>query len=75
MDTLIRQRGDGASEPGATDPRPDGKAGRQVDRIAGVGLLDGRVVDVDISGGVVVAVTEAGDTGVGATGAPGPAVV
>ncbi|MBB1032821.1 amidohydrolase family protein [Dietzia sp. CQ4] len=80
MDTLTRQRGDGAPESGVTTPgregtapRPDDTAVRQVDRIVGVGLLDGRVVDVDIAGGVVVAVTEAGGAGVDPAGGPGPA--
>ncbi|WP_152427916.1 hypothetical protein, partial [Dietzia sp. UCD-THP] len=37
-------------------------APRHVDRIAGARLQGGRVVDVDIVDGVVVAVTDAGTT-------------
>ncbi|PAY23253.1 cytosine deaminase [Dietzia natronolimnaea] len=82
MDTLTRQRGDGAPSRGTLDARPDGPAARahttvprQVDRITGVGLPDGRVVDVDIEGGVVVAVTEVGGAGLPDLANPGPAVI
>lgn len=67
-----------AAAPGTTE-HP-----RQVDRIAGVRLVDGRVVDLDIVGDTVVAVRApggAGDVGgcaasvTGAAAAPGPAII
>ncbi|MBB1028746.1 cytosine deaminase, partial [Dietzia sp. DQ11-38-2] len=86
MDTLTRQRGDVAAGRDASPARPhDGRARtagpRRVDRITGVGLPDGRVVDLDIEGGVVVAVTEVDgaddDEGAGGAGpeAHRPAVI
>ncbi|MDV8001509.1 cytosine deaminase [Rhodococcus sp. IEGM 1408] len=60
MDTLTRSRSDVV--PTRAVPTGAGPAPGQVDRIAGVRLLDGRVVDVDISGDTVAAVSPAGTT-------------
>lgn len=75
MDTLTRPRAttapsEAAQAPGDTAPAPGEITPRRVDRIAGVRLLDGRVVDVDIDGDSVLAVSSAGDSE-----APGPAVI
>ncbi|MGN0099491.1 MAG: cytosine deaminase [Dietzia sp.] len=67
METLTPRRGDSAEPPA---PLPATAPPRRVDRIAGVRLLDGREVDVDIAGETVVAVRAAG-----ASAAPGPAVL
>lgn len=85
METLTPRRGDSAEPPAplpataplpaaasdpATAPLPATAPPRRVDRLAGVRLLDGREVDVDIAGETVVAVRAAG-----ASAAPGPAVL
>lgn len=69
MTTLVNPS-TGSPAASASPPGEACRPGREIDRIASARLVDGRLVDIDVDDGVVVAVTPAASTD-----AAGPAVV